>query len=393
MTPAARISAAITVLDRILAGEAAERALTGWARSSRYAGSKDRAALRDLVFTALRRRRSFAWLGGAETGRGLMLGLLRAEGTDPATLFTGEGHAPAPVGQEAGKPLDEAPSPVRLDCPDWLWPMLTADLGPDREAALTALQSRAEVFLRVNLARCERADAIDTLAQDGIVAVPHPTVRTALQVISGAARIKMSGAMASGLVELQDAASQAAILSLPLQDGLRVLDYCAGGGGKSLAMAALFRLTIVAHDRDPGRMTDLPVRAARSGAQIVMAASADLDRLAPFDLVLADVPCSGSGTWRRTPDAKWRLDRARLDDLQALQGRILDQAAGLVAPGGVLAYATCSILDAENDVQVNAFLARAAGWRRIRTLRLLPGPAQDGFFLASLRKPHPATFG
>ncbi|NDV00658.1 RsmB/NOP family class I SAM-dependent RNA methyltransferase [Pseudoroseicyclus tamaricis] len=384
MTPGARIAAAIDILDAILAGAPAERELTRWARGARYAGSGDRAAVRDHVYDALRCRRSAAHLGGAETGRGLMLGVLRLAGTDPAGLFTGEGHAPAPPdAEESGSPLDEAPPDLRADCPAWLWPRL----GPQAEAIMAAQRSRAPVFLRVNSARTTRAAAVAALAEAGVTAEPLEEVETALRVTHGERRIAASAPYQGGLVDLQDAASQAAVLRLPLAEGMRVLDYCAGGGGKALAMGACARLELTAHDADPARMADLSPRAARAGLTVRTLPTEALAAAAPFDLVLVDAPCSGSGTWRRTPEAKWRLTEARLAELTALQTEILGEASRLVAPGGTLAYATCSVLEVENDAQIASFLSTAPGWSAAPPWHHLPGENGDGFFLACLTAP------
>ena len=389
MTPPARLAAAIGLLDAILAGEAAERALTRWGRDNRYAGAGDRAAIRDHVFDALRRRRSLAALGGAETGRGLILGLLRDSGADPAALFTGTGHAPPPLtpAEAAHRPPAGLPLPVRADMPDWLADRFAASLGPAAEAAMMALRARAPVHLRVNLARITPGDAAARLAAEGIATRPHPDCPTALEVTGNARRISQSAPYRAGEVELQDAASQLAVLALPLAPGDRVLDYCAGGGGKTLAMGARARLQLVAHDADPARMADLPPRAARAGLAVTLAATADLPALAPFDLVLVDAPCSGSGTWRRAPEAKWRLTPAALAALTRRQAAILAAAAPLVRPGGHLAYATCSILSEETDGPVAAVLSRHPGWAVTATLRLLPGPLHDGFSLEVIRAP------
>lgn len=385
MTPAARFAAAAGVLDDVLAGQPAEKTLTNWARGARYAGSKDRAAVRDLVFDALRRRRSLAWLGGAETGRGLVLGMLRSAGTDPATLMTGEGHAlPPSAPSEQGRDLSGAPLGVRLDMPDWLLPRLEAALGADLERACRALASRAPVTLRVNLRGTSREEAKSALAGEGIITEPDPEVPTALHVTEGASRIASSRAYAEGAVELQDASSQAAVLRLPLSHGDRVLDYCAGGGGKTLAMGAVADLRLFAHDAEPRRMTDLPPRASRADLDVTILADPSL--AAPCNLVLVDAPCSGSGTWRRSPEAKWRLTPERLADLCALQDRILHDAAMLVAPGGHLAFATCSILREEGPERVGAFLEVHSGWSMIDELVRLPGPHGDGFYQAVLRR-------
>ena len=379
MTPAARLSAAIEVLDRILEGQPAEQALTGWGRGHRFAGSGDRAALRDLVFDALRCRRSFAALGGGETGRGLILGGLRDAGRDVAALFSGLGHAPPPVGAgEAGRAPEGAEA---LDCPDWLLTPLQDSLGSDAKPILIALRQRAPVFLRVNLARTSLAAALNLLAEDGIAAQVHPLAKTALEVTGNARKIQNCRAYRQGLVDLQDAASQAVVAALPLRPGLRVLDFCAGGGGKSLAMAA-FGARVFAHDANPARMVDLPGRAKRAGARIEILK--DAEKSAPYDLILTDVPCSGSGSWRRDPQGKWALQPGRLAEILALQARILDQVAPMLAAGGRLAYATCSLLRVENEGQTTGFLTRHPGWKLLHSHRFTPLQGGDGFFVALL---------
>lgn len=381
MTPGARIAAAIGVLDRVLAGEPAEKALINWSRGSRYAGSGDRNAVRDLVFDALRRRRSAAALGGGETGRALIIGSLRSQGVDLEPLFTGNGHDAAPI-TEADAPR-AATELELLDCPDWLAPELRRSLGDEFEAVMGLLQTRAPIFLRANVLRGPIEVAIDELESQGIEARPHPLSKTALEVMSGSRKVATCDAYRDGLVELQDVASQAVVEALPLKDGMRVLDFCAGGGGKSLAMAPRAKMTIVAHDSDPRRMQDLPDRAKRA---LVKVTRIDTTRLkADYDLVLADAPCSGSGAWRRSPEARWRLDQEGLDRLTALQDTVLDQAAAQVAPGGLLAYATCSLLDCENQDRVAAFLKRNGRFTEIKEERLSPLKGGDGFYLSLMR--------
>jgi 16S rRNA (cytosine967-C5)-methyltransferase len=381
MIPAARHQAAIEILDRILAGHAAEQALTSWARANRFAGSKDRAAIRDLVFDALRCKRSYAHLGGAETGRGLILGSLRASGSNLGEVFSGTGHAPAPLSaQEAAYVPPPMPETTALDCPDWLAQDLQDSLGTDFGPIMLALRQRAPVFLRVNLARCTRAAAAEALAAQAIETMPHPMAETALEVRTNARAIHASTAYLEGLVELQDAASQAVIAAMPVFAGMRALDYCAGGGGKSLALAAR-GASVSAHDAAPARMRDLPARAQRAGVAIAITAAPK----AGFDLVVTDVPCSGSGSWRRSPDAKWRLTPARLEELTRIQADILRKARALVATGGALAYVTCSLLARENSAQITSFLQNAPEFVLETEIRLTPLDGGDGFYLAVLR--------
>jgi 16S rRNA (cytosine967-C5)-methyltransferase len=386
MTPAARLSAAIDVLDRWLAGTPVEQALTNWGRASRFAGSGDRNAVRDLVFDAVRRKRSLAVLGGSETGRGLILGGLRETGQHVEGTFTGIGHAPAGLsGAELAAPrkLTQAEA---LDCPDWLFDDMRASLGPNFRAVMQALQKRAPVFLRVNIARITVADAIARLAREGIVSKPSQLADTALEVTENARKVAGSSAFSEGLVELQDAASQAVVQAFPLRDGMRVLDYCSGGGGKTLAMAARAKIDLTAHDANPARLRDLPARAARAGANVVLSDTAALAGMTPFDLVLVDVPCSGSGAWRRSPEGKWTLSRDRLDELCRIQAEILDKAAVLVREGGDLAYVTCSMLACENVDQVSKFLVRNHKFILESTCQLTPLNGGDGFFFALFKR-------
>ncbi|SLN11875.1 Ribosomal RNA small subunit methyltransferase B [Roseovarius litorisediminis] len=387
MTPAARVQASIDLLDDILAGSAVEKALTGWARRSRFAGSKDRAAVRDHVFQALRCRRSYACLGGSETGRGIMIGALRAAGTDLGSVFTGEGYAPAPLTpDETGTvqaPLNGGQS---LDLPDWLLPLFNVSLGGNAEQTALALRERAPVMLRANLRKTAVDQVLSKLAEDGIVAEPDPIAKTALRVVEGERRIASSSAYLDGFVELQDGSSQAAVETLTIPAGARILDYCAGGGGKVLAMAGLHEARWFAHDALPQRMKDLPERATRAGVSVTLLETADLEAQDSFDLVLCDVPCSGSGTWRRSPDAKWRFTPDRLKELQNLQSDILHKAAGLVASGGVLAYSTCSVLIEENEGQIADFAGQTPGWAVRYQKRWPVSEAGDGFFVALLSR-------
>jgi 16S rRNA (cytosine967-C5)-methyltransferase len=235
----------------------------------------------------------------------------------------------------------------------------------------------------VNLFRGSAERAIAALAQDDIAAEPGPLSPTALLVTHNSRRIQASAAYADGLVELQDAASQAVVDTLlPFAKGATVLDYCAGGGGKALHLASGGAGRIVAHDSEARRMRDIPARAKRAGLHIEIT-----DRPhGTFDCVLIDVPCSGSGAWRRQPEAKWRLTRERLADLCASQDAILDEAVAHVRPGGILAYATCSLLNVENQERIAGFLERNADWEAVEQRRFTPLDGGDGFFVSILRE-------
>ncbi|MEP1765948.1 MAG: RsmB/NOP family class I SAM-dependent RNA methyltransferase [Sulfitobacter sp.] len=387
MTPAARVAAAIEILDMIGDGLPAEQVLTRWGRANRFAGSKDRAAIRDYVFDVLRVQRSAAWHGCASTGRGLMIGLLRLQGVDLETMFTGEGHAPAPLmDYEQGLAEGDMPVADAWNLPDWLAALFSDGLEDSEQGEATAmmLQSRAPVTLRVNTSKSSVPEAIQMLENAGVTVTANPLSPTALTVTEGSRKIRNSPAYQDGHVELQDASSQAVVDALP--EAKRVLDYCAGGGGKSLALAARSKARLFAHDIDPARMRDLPLREARAGAEITQLGTGDLSQNGPYDLVLVDAPCSGSGSWRRAPEAKWRLTAEELEKTTKLQDDILDDAAALVAEEGVLAYATCSILQVENRARVEAFLDRNSGWECTWQKTFDVCADGDGFFTAHLTK-------
>ncbi len=384
MTPGARVAAAIAVLDQIQDGAFAEQALTAWARGSRFAGSKDRAAVRDHVFDVLRAKRSL----GDGTGRSLMQRLALREGWDIDALFSGEGHAPAPLNATERASLDaplDLSDAARCDLPDWLWPVWSEALGDQAEAAALVLQGRADVFLRVNGRKGTVAQAMQALADDGVGTVPHPAVAGCLRVTDNPRRVKTSQAYLTGIVELQDAASQDAVQNTPVPENARILDYCAGGGGKALAFADKYEASVFAHDVAPQRLKDLPVRAARAGVSIAILETAQLAQQPKFDVVFCDAPCSGSGTWRRTPDAKWHLTPERLAALLQSQAEVLAGAAPLVADGGILVYATCSVLSEENEKIVTSFCHLHPGWKIIQSKQRLPDADGDGFFTCSLK--------
>jgi 16S rRNA (cytosine967-C5)-methyltransferase len=404
MTPGARIQAAIEVLERWRAGaEGLDRGLAAWGRANRYAGSGDRRAIADLVYDATRRLRSAAWVAGAgepASARDVLIGSLILDGACEAeleALFSGAGHAPAPLSEaergRLGRPLVDAPRPVRLDFPDWLATQLAGVADP----ALDALRRRAPLFLRANLLRVGRDAAITALAAERIEAVPGPLSPTCLRVRAGAQLVHRSVAYRDGLIEVQDAASQAAADYAEVRPGETVLDYCAGAGGKTLALAAAMggEGALHAHDIAPQRLAQLGERARRAGAAVILHAPGETAALAgACDLVFVDAPCSGSGAWARNPDAKWRLTSERLAALRDIQDAVLAEAAAAVRPGGRLIYATCSILGTENRDRQARFLATHPGFRAGRPpLCLMPGAGGDagqgggdGFFVCEMHR-------
>jgi 16S rRNA (cytosine967-C5)-methyltransferase len=375
MTPAAHVSAAIEILDDLARRRRpAADALKDWGLAHRFAGSKDRAAIASLVFDALRKRASAAFVMGADTPRAIMLGALReARGLDAeaiASLCVGERHAPAPLTDNERQhlenaALDAAPDHVRGDYPEWLSERFDAAFGPRAAEEGAALAARAPVDLRVNILKCSRQQALEKLAY--LAPTPTPLSPIGLRIDVGQGRgpaLTAETAYVKGLVELQDEASQLAALLSAASPGEQVLDLCAGGGGKTLALAAQMhnRGQIYAHDSDARRLAPIHERLERAGARNVQvrAPRGNADVLADFDarcnLVAIDAPCTGTGAWRRHPDAKWRLAPGALELRLKEQRQLLAKAARFVKPGGRLAYVTCSVLRDENEDQVAAFL-------------------------------------
>ena len=377
MTPAARVSGAIEVLADIEARRRpAPDALKDWGLAHRFAGSGDRAAIASLVYDALRRKASGAWLVGEATPRAAMIGSLRLarelSADAVAALFSGERFAPAPLSktERAGldRTLDGAPPHVAGDVPDWIAPSLERAFGPDLVAECAALAARAPLDLRVNVAKVDRDRVAAELSDLAPVPTPHSPwgLRVPLGPDGRGPSIQSDPVFLRGEIEIQDEGSQLAAWLTGARPGETVVDLCAGGGGKTLALAAVMAGSgrLVATDADPRRLAPIHARLQRAGATSVEVRTprgksdplADLDGAA--DLVLVDAPCTGTGTWRRNPDAKWRLRPGSLSLRLSEQAKVLDRAARLVRPGGRIAYVTCSVLPEENDDAVAALLHR-----------------------------------
>ncbi|MDR6265522.1 RsmB/NOP family class I SAM-dependent RNA methyltransferase [Roseobacter sp. N2S] len=388
MTPAARYAASVDVLDGFLSGEPAEKLLSNWARRNRYAGSKDRAAVRDIVFDCLRKLNSYAQASGLPDGRGIAVGHCLSAGLDPDQIFSGVAYAPVAL-DDAEQALIAAAQASGgqqvVDLPDWLQSVFETDLGATATKVAQDLCHRAPVDLRVNVAKTTPSGAARALAAEGIMCDPVADVASALRVVENPRRVAGSKPYQSGQVELQDAASQALVGMLDLQAGQSVLDYCAGGGGKTLAMAARVPdARYSAWDISAARLAPLEERAARAGAKVTLLA--EKPSKATYDLVLVDAPCSGSGAWRRNPEGKWRLTQDKLAEVQAMQAQVLAEAAQLVKAGGTLVYATCSVLERENTSQVKTFLRKTTDYEVVSTHNLGLNCPGDGFYCAILKK-------
>jgi 16S rRNA (cytosine967-C5)-methyltransferase len=378
MTPAARLSAAIELIDTIDAQRVpAAKALKDWGTAHRYAGSGDRSAIAGLLWDVLRRRASSAWIMDDDTPRARLLGMLRLERKLDveaiAALCDGGRFAPAPLSDGerdalTSRTLDSAPAAVAGDYPEWLDPYLADMFGEDRVAEAAAMASRAPLDLRVNTLKAKREKVLGQLAHLGVKETPWSPVglRIALSADARNPGIHAEESFIKGAVEVQDEGSQLAALLTAAKPGERVIDLCAGAGGKTLALAAMMdgKGRLIATDSDKRQLAPIHERLSRAGVHNadVRAPKGEGETLADIkvsaDLVVIDAPCTGTGTWRRNPDAKWRIRPGALEIRLREQIEVLDRAAPLVKPGGRIAYITCSVLPAENGAQVEAFLTR-----------------------------------
>ena len=382
MTPAARLSAAIDLISAIDTDRIpAAKALKEWGTAHRYAGSGDRAAIAGLVFDVLRRRASSAWIMDDDTPRARVLGMLKRErGMDAdaiSALCDGGRFAPAALSDAehaalASRGVDNAPPHIAGDYPEWLDGHLAQVFGDDRAAEAAAMASRAPLDMRVNTLNAKRDKVQASMAHLG--ARPTPWSPLGLRIDLGAdARnpgIHAEEDFIKGHVEVQDEGSQLAALFSGAKPGEQVIDLCAGAGGKTLALAAMMqgKGRLIATDHDKRQLAPIYERLSRAGIHNcdVRTPKGPNDTLsdisASADLVLIDAPCTGTGTWRRNPDAKWRMRPGALEVRLKDQVAVLDRGAALVKAGGRLAYVTCSVLAQENNAQISAFLARTPGF-------------------------------
>lgn len=423
MTPAGQLAAAIDLLATIEAdGRPADAIANHFFRTRRFIGAGDRREVSTLVWGVLRARRHLGWwlqhFGAPETPRLLLAVQAIFSGMSVHKIsmaFAAGRYGPPPLTPEesiilekfAGHTLEHPnmPEAVKYEIPDWILPRLKAQFGPALEAEMAALNQPAPLDLRVNSLKTTREAAIAALAREGLQARPSQFSPWGLR-LAGRQSVTQGKAFQDGLVEIQDEGSQLIALQMGAKPGMRVVDYCAGAGGKTLAIAMTMENKghIVACDTSAPRLEGAIKRLRRAGVhnaeQHLLGEPGDKwtkRQAGKFDRVLVDAPCTGTGTWRRNPDARTRLTETDLSELVAKQAMILDQAQKLTKPGGKLVYATCSLLRDENETQVEAFLARYPMFRlaeieapealRGNYLRLSPrAHGTDGFFAAVLAR-------
>jgi 16S rRNA (cytosine967-C5)-methyltransferase len=378
MTPSARLSAAIEVFADIEARRRpAADTLKDWGLSHRFAGSGDRAAIAGLTYDALRRKASSAWLMDETSARAVLIGMLRRERglatADIEALCSGARFAPEPLTEAEKSALEsralaDAPAHVQGDYPDWLDPYLERTFADERAAEGEALASRAPLDLRVNALAASRDDVQPNVAHLGAEPTRWSPMGLRIRLAAGAKSpgIHAEPAYLKGQIEIQDEGSQLAAVLAAAEPGEQVVDLCAGAGGKTLALAAAMENhgQIYATDSDKRRLVAIHDRLLRVDARNVQVRTprgeADVlsDLAGRADLVLIDAPCTGTGTWRRNPDAKWRIRPGALAERLKQQEAVLERAASLVKPGGRITYVTCSVLAEENGDQIRAFAGR-----------------------------------
>ena len=413
MTPAARLAAAASILDSIAQGrQPAEAVLKAWGSQNRYAGSKDRRAIADRVYKVLRARGRLSWImGGREDGRALVIGSLSALDGLPLdeieALHSGDGYGPRPLSKQERSRITagegELPGWVAAGLPEFVVEDFKTTYGDAwTEQARALMEPRAPIDLRVNTDRAEVASVEAELREAGLSPERTPWSPMGLRLASEPPpNVQALDAFKAGRIEIQDEGSQIVCALAGAAPGLTVVDYCAGGGGKTLGLASAMQGQgrLVASDVVARRLDNIRPRLERAGvaAELVLIGQngGGLEALnGEADLVFVDAPCSGSGTWRRRPEDAWRLTPEEVARLHALQVRILDQAAKLVKPGGRLAYVTCSMLSAENEASADAFEAAHPEFALVATTppfaaqaaarhRMSPATTgTDGFFFA-----------
>lgn len=407
MTPAARVAAAIDIIGEIEQGlRPADDIVRAWARAHRFAGSKDRRAITQQVYSVLRRRGVYEKAANADPRALVMADLVLGAGNardDVVALFSGERYSPPPLNDDEQTLLSKLMSQAGVelpayDVPDFLMPQLKAAFGDNLECALAALDRPAPMDLRVNTLKATRDDVASMLVKSGIETSPTPYSPIGLRVL-GTHLITGTDAYKQGLVEPMDEGSQLAALAVGAKPGMQVLDMCAGAGGKSLALTARMENTgqIYATDVDARRLGNLAPRMKRAGARNIQLLpwpqDGSFEALAgKCDRVLLDVPCSGAGSWRRHPELKWRTNSEDLDQLAKTQASLLRRAAPLVKPGGQLIYVTCSVLPQENQVRIDEFLAEHAEYSVVDVTfdrHLAPHThGTDGYFICCLERSH-----
>ena len=406
MTSSAILKAAQDILNLLTLNEMSARVIISWERRNRFAGSKDRRKIRDIVYSCLRNKSYLLHCWPAETklslGRKLVLSFIYDLNNSKSLEFEFLKDFYGNKDHEFSNPsvrekdiLQKAfvqknkieIESIRYSYPEFLHKELKESLGLDFPEVMATFAKRGDVFIRANKVKIQGKELEEALAKEGFVVEGFPALESAYKIVNPSNQIKLSALFSNGFFEFQDFASQKIIKKIPIQEGMAVLDFCAGGGGKSLALASeyLNMIDLYAYDIKPNRLKSLKFRADRALAKVNFLNHASVYKNF-YDVIIVDAPCSGSGTWRRDPMSKWRLSFKALKEISDKQLNILQSISGRVSNSGIIAYITCSILKRENEHVVTKFLNKNRHFSLEYTSTVSPLEGGDGFFLAILKK-------
>ena len=379
----------IEILDTYLNEAKIDFVLRKWAIKHRFAGSSDRRKIKDIIFDIIRQKKSCEHVGGGFSGRNLLIGYLKLKGTELSSVFDNSKFGPEELTikeQNINVDLSNLSNIYELDFPSWLIPILRRSLLNEFSNVVKALRNRSHIQLRVNLKKISRLNVMKKLQKNNIECEINELCSTALNVLNGAQHILTSPCFENGFVELQDAGSQLVSELIEINYNDKVLDMCAGAGGKSLAISCGAELdaTYFAWDINFDRMKDIDARSKRAGVKIEKVIK--LSSKSFYNKIIIDAPCSGSGSWRRDPEGKWRLDEDILDNYVKTQRELILKGLKLLAPRGQILYITCSILDIENGKLIDDLISSVLSLRLVKSISLVPSSKSDGFYGAVLEK-------
>ena len=379
----------IEILDTYLNEAKIDFVLRKWAIKHRFAGSSDRRKIKDIIFDIIRQKKSCEHVGGGFSGRNLLIGYLKLKGTELSSVFDNSKFGPEELTikeQNINVDFSNLSNIYELDFPSWLIPILRRSLLNEFSNVVKALRNRSHIQLRVNLKKISRLNVMKKLQKNNIECEINELCSTALNVLNGAQHILTSPCFENGFVELQDAGSQLVSELIEINYNDKVLDMCAGAGGKSLAIScgAEMDATYFAWDINFDRMKDIDARSKRAGVKIEKVIK--LSSKSFYNKIIIDAPCSGSGSWRRDPEGKWRLDEDILDNYVKTQRELILKGLKLLAPRGQILYITCSILDIENGKLIDDLISSVLSLRLVKSISLVPSSKSDGFYGAVLEK-------
>ena len=394
-----RANAAIFILDEFLAGQNLNAILSKWTKANRYAGSSDRESIRDIVFDILRVKKTFTFILNKEkqviNGRALVFLYSVYYSLPLNDIFTGQKYGPDKLNNyenefsEIAKENNERGFEVIDNIPDFLLTEFQRSLGSKFNNVMRLLEKRAPVSIRVNALKSDVSSILEVLSSEGIEGKIAKKVRYGIEIIGNPRCLTQIQAFKDGNFEVQDLHSQKTIEGLPIKEDTKILDYCAGAGGKILNIASLLKGNgrFFVHDLDKKKLIEADLRAKRAGIKLKRLNAENMEQHHnSFDYILADVPCSGSGTWRRNPQQKWRITSDSLEEILSRQITILNEVKDLIKKDGLLFYITCSLLKIENEEAVDNFLIQNKNFSLSNKENITIDTKGDGFFCAVLQK-------